>query len=82
MSKFTMHLIFLRVFEYGMLWVGPDANIYKPSVGMRTRRFKKQLNRCLNIVFSIVFTVNNDRKPNPFFPEFKTYWPSKSFHEK
>jgi hypothetical protein len=29
MSKFTMHLILNRVFEYGFLWSGPEMSIYK-----------------------------------------------------
>jgi hypothetical protein len=79
MSKFTMHLILLRVFEYGLLWVGPEANLYKGVKGAKPPRFKKELLRCLNIVFSIVYSVDQDRGPNAFFPEFKTYWPRSNF---
>jgi hypothetical protein len=80
MSKFSMHLIFLRVFEYGMLWVGPDAHIYKWSEGRKPKnlsKHKKMLSQGLSAVYSIVVCVNDDDKPSPFFPEFQTYWPRK-----
>lgn len=75
MSKFTMHLIFLRIFEYGMLWVGPDAGLYRGLAGTKLSRSKKKdISRYLSMVFSIVVAVNEDRKPSALFPEFETYW--------
>jgi hypothetical protein len=75
MSKFTIHLILLRVFEYGILWVGPEANLYRRVKGAKAPQFRKMLLRCLSIVFSIIYSVDQAPKPNEFFPEFKTYWP-------
>lgn len=80
MSKFTIHLILLRIFEYGILWVGPEANLYKAGGKRKPLRFKKMLLRCLNVVFSIVSSVGQAGDgPNVFFPKFKTYWPRRNF---
>jgi len=46
MSKFTTDLILLRIFEYGILWVGPEANRYKGAGSAKRPRFKRELLRC------------------------------------
>lgn len=79
MSKFTMHLILLRVFEYGILWVGPEAKLYKSTGTTGPTRHKKEILRCLNIIISIVMSVDQDQGPNALFPDFKTYWPRPNF---
>jgi hypothetical protein len=39
MSKFTIHLILNRVFEYGFLWSGPEMSIYKSGVAPDPKPF-------------------------------------------
>src|SRR5262249_52540016 len=76
MSKFTVHLIAIRAFEYGILWVGTEANLYKGSKSSKRKsRTAKLISSTLSMVFSIVFTVDQDEGPNELFPEFDTYWP-------
>lgn len=76
MSKFTLHLIFLRIFEYGILWVGPDAGLYRGASDTKWNRSKqKDISKYLSMVFSIVVTVNDNQESSDLFPEFETYWP-------
>jgi hypothetical protein len=83
MSKFTIHLIAIRAFEYGMLWVGPEANLYMDNQNdKRKSRLEKLLSSTLSMVFSIISTVDQSKGPNELFPEFKTYWPAKAFNLK
>jgi len=75
MSKFTMHLIFLRVFEYGILWCGPKLSLYRPKGRRANTKYYEMLSKGLSMVFSIVSSVDTGTKGDPFYPEFNTYWP-------
>ncbi|WP_315807111.1 MULTISPECIES: hypothetical protein [unclassified Bradyrhizobium] len=77
MSKFTMHLILLRIFEYGILWTGPKLGLYKAENKFDAVDpfLHNMLSKGLNVIASILRTVDNPGEPNPFFPEFQTYWP-------
>jgi hypothetical protein len=80
MSKFTIHLILLRLFEYGLLSVGFEADLYGKQRLAKKPRVKRMLSRCLNVVFSIIYSLDQSGVgPNVFFPEFKTYWPRSNF---
>jgi hypothetical protein len=75
MSKFTIHLILLRVFEYGILWSGPKASLYKGDGPAPPRSgLHENIQRGLSAVFSIVTTVDIEG-PNEIYPEFQTHWP-------
>lgn len=76
MSKFTMHLILLRVFEYGILWSGPEIALYKNKDELRPQPYLfENISKGLSMMLSIVRTLDEQPKGDPFFPEFKTYWP-------
>jgi len=76
MSKFTIHLILLRVFEYGFLWLGPEAGLYngddnrEPKIDLR-----ENISKGLEMMFSIVNSIHERDDGDPLFPEFKTFWP-------
>ena len=76
MSKFTIHLILLRVFEYGFLWVGPEAALYKVE-GKRQSKIDldENIRKGLSIMLSIVQSVDHRPDNDPLYPEFKTFWP-------
>jgi hypothetical protein len=80
MSKFTIHLILLRVFEYGILWAGPENAIYKGDDQLANKStLHENLSKGLNMMLSIVMMLNERSDGDPFFPEFKTYWPQVNF---
>lgn len=77
MSKFAMHLILLRIFEYGILWVGPTIGMYRSGgePGAKPTLYDN-LSKGLSVMLSIVTSVGGgDEEKHPFFPEFETYWP-------
>jgi hypothetical protein len=79
MSKFTIHLIILRIFEYGILWSGPKIGIYKSIGEPNVDSFLHHvISKGLGVVASIVRTVdgNGRDRDEMFYPEFKTYWPN------
>ena len=76
MSKFTMHLILLRVFEYGLLWSGPKISLYKGENSESGKpALYENISRGLSVLLSIVKATNERPDNDPFFPEFMTYWP-------
>ncbi|WP_262048945.1 hypothetical protein [Bradyrhizobium sp. Bra78] len=75
MSKFTIHLILLRVFEYGLLWLGPEAALYKTEGARKKTDMDENITKGLSMMLSIVQSVDRPRQGDPLYPEFKTYWP-------
>ena len=83
MSKFTMHLILNRVFEYGFLWSGPEMSIYKSDVVSKPEPFlRENISKGLSVLLSIVQTTSEGSRGDPLFPEFETYWRRESSDEK
>jgi hypothetical protein len=82
MSKFTIHLILYRIFEYGFLWVGPEIGLYKSerNVGPEPK-LHKNLQKGLSALLSMVAMLGDRPKGNPFYPNFETYWPRQNFEE-
>lgn len=76
MSKFSIHLLLLRVFEYGFLWSGPEMSLYKSEEGTVESSLSENISKGLSMLLSIVMSAGGDEKSeHPFYPEFKTYWP-------
>jgi hypothetical protein len=76
MSKFTIHLILLRVFEYGLLWLGPEAALYKRDDGQEQNvELQDNISKGLGMMMSIVSSVDQREEGDPLYPKFKTYWP-------
>jgi hypothetical protein len=76
MSKFTIHLILLRVFEYGFLWAGPEIGLYKSQEQLKAEPYLyENIAKGLSMMLSIVQTVDDSHVGDPFYPEFRTYWP-------
>jgi hypothetical protein len=76
MSKFTMHLIVLRVFEYGFLWSGPEISLYGNDDDPKSKAaLHDNISKGLSAMISIVSATQGERDGDPFFPEFETYWP-------
>lgn len=79
MSKFTMHLILLRVFEYGILWSGPEIGLYRGDKSITKSTLHDNIEKGLSVLFSIVMTLNDPKEEDPFYPKFQTYWPKQNF---
>jgi hypothetical protein len=80
MSKFTMHLILLRAFEYGILWSGPKIGLYKNEEKPAVDPFLHHvISKGLSVMASILRMADESKDGEPLFPEFKTYWPRESF---
>jgi hypothetical protein len=76
MSKFTIHLILLRVFEYGLLWAGPEISLYKSTSAFEPEPFlHENLSKGLSVMLSIVRMIDQIPDKDPFYPDFQTYWP-------
>lgn len=76
MSKFTMHLILLRVFEYGFLWLGPESALYKGDAHREQKiDLQENISKGLGMMLSIVSSIDSRGDGDPLFPEFMTYWP-------
>jgi hypothetical protein len=76
MSKFTIHLILLRVFEYGMLWAGPEISLYKGNNEFKPEPFvHENVSKGLSVMLSIVQMMDQTLAKDPFYPDFQTYWP-------
>lgn len=83
MSKFTIHLILLRVFEYGLLWSGPEIALYNNDESLHHRPpLYENIEKGLSVLTSIVKMIDERRQGDPFYPEFKTYWPQENFESK
>jgi hypothetical protein len=82
LSKFTIHLILLRVFEYGILWSGPENAAYKGGEESAVKpSLYHNISLGLGVMLSIVKMLGEELDGEPFYPEIKTYWPRKSFRE-
>ena len=80
LSKFTMHLILGRVFEYGFLWSGPEMSIYKGEDLPGSKPFLfENISKGLSVMLSIMMATDDKVRGDPFYPEFKTFWPHNSF---
>lgn len=80
MSKFTMHLVLLRIFEYGLLWSGPEASLYKSEkMSRRKSPLDDNISKGLSAMLSAIKMLGEQRDGDPFYPEFKTYWPRSYF---
>lgn len=75
MSKFTIHLLLYRIFEYGFLWILPMVSSRKKENKI-DKELYESVTKAFSVIFSIFTTVDEDRglKNDPFFPEFRTYW--------
>jgi hypothetical protein len=80
LSKFTLHLIMTRVFEYGFLWSGPELSLYKTgdTAGAKPL-FSENISKGLSIMLSIMMATDKQADGDPFYPEFKTFWPRENF---
>jgi hypothetical protein len=80
MSKFTIHLILLRVFEYGLLWSGPEIALYK-SEGKSIQKptLHDHISKGLSALLSMIKMLGETSDGDPFYPDFKTYWPRENF---
>jgi hypothetical protein len=75
MSKFSIHLLLLRIFEYGFLWSGPEISLYKNDEGAVESSLSENISKGLSVLLSIVKSAESSEDgQHPFFPEFKTYW--------
>lgn len=82
MSKFTIDLILWRVFEYGLLWSGPEISLYKARDELKERSVLcDYLEKGLTVLFSIVAMLGEKRSLDPFYPKFQTYWPRENFSD-
>jgi hypothetical protein len=80
LSKFTMHLIMTRVFEYGFLWSGPELSLYKTDdMAGEKPPFSENISKGLSVMLSIMMATNKQADGDPFYPEFKTFWPRENF---
>lgn len=80
MSKFTIHLILIRMFEYGLLWSGPEIGLYKEGVNSKLKQtLHDNISKGLSVLLSMVKMLGEQVKGDPFFPDFKTYWPRSNF---
>jgi hypothetical protein len=80
MSKFTIHLILLRVFEYGLLWSGPEIALYKSSQGTKRKpMLHDHISKGLSVLLSMVKMLGEKPNGDPFYPDFQTYWPRENF---
>jgi hypothetical protein len=80
LSKFTMHFILGRVFEYGFLWSGPEMSIYKGEDLPGPKPFLfENISKGLSVMLSIMTATDKKVEGDPFYPEFSTFWPRKSF---
>lgn len=75
LSKFTMHLILLRVFEYGILWTGPKIGLHRSEPNKEQPPLYDRISKGLSVLLSIVKEMDSRPTNDPFFPEFQTYWP-------
>jgi hypothetical protein len=76
MSKFTMHLILWRVFEYGILWSGPKIGLYRSNKESEVHPFLHHvISKGLSVMASIVKMADESKEGEPLYPEFMTYWP-------
>jgi hypothetical protein len=82
LSKFTIHLIMSRVFEYGFLWSGPELSLYKTEnkTGPASS-FEESISKGLSVMLSIMMATEKQvgGAPDPFYPEFGTFWPRENF---
>jgi hypothetical protein len=82
MSKFTIHLILLRVFEYGLLWSGPQIALYKSDDSPeRKPMLHDHISKGLSALLSMVKMLGEKLDGDPFYPDFKTYWPRENFND-
>ena len=80
MSKFTIHLILLRVFEYGWLWSGPEIALYKNNQAPRRKpMLHDHISKGLSALLSMVHMLGEKVEGDPFYPNFETYWPRENF---
>jgi hypothetical protein len=81
MSKFTVHLILLRVFEYGLLWSGPEIALYKSENAPDQKpMLHDHISKGLSALLSMVKMLGEESDGSPFYPSFKTYWPRENFN--
>jgi hypothetical protein len=82
MSKFTIHLILFRVFEYGLLWVGPEIGLYKSDGDSKPKPpLHKIVTKGLSALMSMVAMLGERPEGDPFYPKFETYWPRQNFEK-